>query len=380
MAFERKSMEAIVQDMIDWSRGVSSKITDYRIGSRARTFLESPAKEIEELYDKVYRYTRKLIAESIYTVMAFPKLQAVSATGQVVFARATAADDNYLIPAGTLVKTKATATLAPVTFRTLSDAVLAIGEKTVTVSVISTISGIDGNVEIGSISDFVSKPAGVDTVTNLVAFTTGKAEETLDEQKNRFQKFIASLSRGTLQAIEYGSTTAQLTDGNGIIIERVVEAKTFEDLINRKGEVDCYVWNGTGTASPDLLSEVAKVLAGYYQNGKPVYGYKPAGIPVNLYSAKVKPVKMRLKLTLNSGASLSDTQTFINREVSDFFSGLTQGKELVQTALESRIKQLDSVYDIKIELSTDDGKTWTYNNLQAADTEILTPVFPLLYV
>ncbi len=380
MAFERKSMESIVQDMIDWSRGVSSKITDYRIGSRARTFLESPAKEIEELYDKVHRYTRRLIAESIYTVMAFPKLQAVSATGMVVFARVTAADDNYLIPAGTLVKTKATATLAPVTFRTLSDAILAIGEKTVTVSVISTIAGIDGNVEIGSISDFISKPAGVDTVTNPAAFTTGKAEETLDEQKNRFQKFIASLSRGTLQAIEYGSTTAQLTDGNGIIIERVVEAKTFEDLINRKGEVDCYVWNGTGTASADLLSEVAKVLAGYYQNGKPVYGYKPAGIPVNLYSAKVKPVKMRLKLTLNSGASLSDTQTFINREVSDFFSGLTQGKELVQTALESRIKQLDSVYDIKIELSTDDGKTWTYNNLQAEDTEILTPVFPLLYM
>lgn len=379
MAFERKSMEEIVQDMVDWSRGVSTKITDFRIGSRARTLIEATAKEIEEYYDRVYRSVRKLIAENIYTVMGFSKLPAIYATGQVVFSRSTIADDNYLIPAGTLVKTRATATLAPINFRTTTDAIIAVGTKLATVSVISTTPGIDGNIEAGSIADFVSKPAGVDSVKNTSSFSTGKEEETLDEQKNRFQKFVSSLSRGTLPAVEYGATTTQILDAEGNIIERVVDARAFEDLINRKGEVDCYIWNGVGEASSNLITATQKNLSGYYENGKPVYGYKPAGILVNLYSASVKKVTMRLHLVLESGVSEADIIIYVEREIRDFFSAQTQGQELVQTALETRIKLLSGVYDIKIELSTDAGSTWTYNNLVAAKTEILVPVFPLIY-
>ncbi len=379
MAFERKSLENIVQDMVDWSRGVSSKITDYRVGSRARTLLEAVAKELEEFYDKVYRAARTLIAENIYTVMGFPKLPALFSTGSVIMSRSTPADADYLIAAGTLLRTRATALKAPVSYRTSVDVILRTGESNITVPVICLVAGTDGNVDALTITEFVSKPAGIDTVSNPDSLTNGKEEETKDEQKNRFKKFIASLSRGTLPAIEYGATTVQLISSDGLAFERVVDAKAFEDTINRKGEVDCYIWNGVGTASAQLIAATQRVLSGYYEEGKPIYGYKPAGIQVNVLSAATKPVNVRVTLIMNTGIALEDVRVYIEREVTDFFVALKQGQTLIQTALETRIKLLDGLYDVKLHLSLDGGVHWSDENITAEQTEILLLRHPLVY-
>ncbi|MEC0169924.1 baseplate J/gp47 family protein [Paenibacillus graminis] len=379
MAFERKSLENIVQDMVDWSRGVSSKITDYRVGSRARTLLEAVAKELEEFYDKVYRAARTLIAENIYTVMGFPKLPALFSTGSVIMSRSTPADADYLIAAGTLLRTRATALKAPISFRTSVDVILRTGETSISVPVICLMAGTDGNVDALTITEFVSKPAGIDAVSNTDSLTNGKEEETKDEQKNRFQKFIASLSRGTLPAIEYGATTVQLVSSDGLALERVVDAKAFEDTVNRKGEVDCYIWNGVGTASAQLIAATQRILSGYYEEGKPVYGYKPAGIQVNVLSAATKPVNIRVTLTMNTGLVLEDVRVYIEREVTDFFVTLKQGQTLIQTALETRIKLLDGIYDVKLHLSLDGGVHWSDENITAEQTEILLLRHPLVY-
>ncbi|MFS8214830.1 baseplate J/gp47 family protein [Paenibacillus sp. S29] len=379
MAFERKTMESIIQDMVDWSRGVSSKITDFVVGSRARTMLEAVGKELEEYYDKTWRAMRKAIGEGIYSAFGFPKLPALYATGTVTFTRVTPADTNYLVPVGTLLKTQATASKAPISYRTTSDAVIAIGAMSVDVPVICLTPGLDGNTEAQTITDFVSKPTGIDTVFNGAAFSNGKEEETQDEQKNRFKKFIASLSRGTLQSIEYGATTVQLTDATGLAIERVVDSQAFEDLPARKGEVDLYVWNGVGTASAELFAAIQKTLTGYYEDGKPVYGYKSAGIQINLFSVTTKPVNIRLTIKFDDGTTLSTIQTDIEREIRDYFSGVKQGQEMVQTELETRIKLLSGIYDVKLDLSVDGGTTWSDANPTAGKTEKLVPQFPIIY-
>lgn len=379
MAFERKTMESIVQDMVDWSRGVSKKITDFTVGSHARTMLEAVGKELEEYYDKTWRSMRNAIGEGIYSALGFPKLPALYATGTVTFARVTPADTNYLVPVGTLLKTQATASKAPISYRTTSDAVIAIGTTRVDVPVICLTPGLDGNTEAQTITDFVSKPTGIDTVFNAAAFSNGKEEETQDEQKNRFKKFIASLSRGTLQSIEYGATTVQLTDATGLAIERVVDSQAFEDLPARKGEVDCYIWNGVGTASPELFATIQKTLTGYYENGKPIYGYKSAGIQVNLFSVITKPVSVRLTITFSKGTTLPEIQSDIEREIRDYFSGVKQGQEMVQTELETRIKLLSGIYDVKLDLSVDGGTSWSDTNPTAGKTEKLVPQFPVIY-
>nr|WP_238353829.1 baseplate J/gp47 family protein [Paenibacillus sp. 23TSA30-6] len=322
---------------------------------------------------------RKAIGEGIYSAFGFPKLPALYATGTVTFTRVTPADTNYLIPVGTLIKTQATASKAPISYRTTSDAVIAIGAMSVDVPVICLTPGLDGNTEAQTITDFVSKPTGIDTVFNSSALTNGKEEETGDEQKNRFKKFIASLSRGTLQSIEYGATTVQLTDATGLATERVVDCQAHEDLPARKGEVDCYIWNGVGTASHELFAAIQKTLTGYYEDGKPVYGYKSAGIQVNLFSVTTKQIGIRLTITFGAGSSLDMIQGDIEREIRDFFSSIKQGQELVQTELETRIKLLSGIYDVKLDLSVDGGTTWSDANPAAGKTEKLVPQFPIIY-
>lgn len=383
MAFERKSMEQIVQSMINWTRGTSTKFTDFRVGSRIRTLHEAVGLVVEDYYDRVYRATKTLIEENIYTVMGFNKQPAVYATGNVTFSRVNPADTNYLIPAGTIVRTKATSTTAPLNFRTTVDAIIATGKTDTVVTVICQTAGAVGNVEAGTIVDFVTKPSGIDAVTNASPYNTGREEETPDEQKIRFQKFISSLSRGTLASIEYGASTAVVTDATGAVIERVVDARAFEyvDTIpQRLGLVDVFIWNGIGAASEALLAEVKKVIYGYYDsNGQPVYGYKPAGILVNEYTATSAAVYIRIRIQPEDGVELDELKPYIEREIGEFFSVMHQGDTLVQTALETRVKLIDGVYDVKIDLSLD-GVTYSDDNITSGTTEIFVPHAPYEYV
>lgn len=379
--FERKSMEDLVQRMTDWTRGVTTKITDFRVGSRIRTIYEAVALITEELYDKVYRTHKVLIEENIYTVLGFPKRQATFSSGIVVFGRGTPSDSNYLINAGTVVRTKATKTQAPVEFRTTQDVLLSIGQTSVASPVVCVVPGLAGNVESGTIVDFVTKPSGVDTVTNPNLTGGGLEQETRDEQKVRFVKYLKSLMRGTLAAIEYGAMTAELKNGSGLVLERVVTSRAFEYLPSRKGEVDVYVWNGVNEASEALRAEALKIVTGYYDpnTGEPVYGYKPAGILVTVYSATSKAVTIRLDVTPEDGILLEDLKPFIEREVDDFFYGLQMGQTLVHTALLTRIKLVAGVYDVKLTLSTN-GTTFSDSNATAGLTEILQLSKPIQYL
>lgn len=381
--FERKSMEQILQDMVDWTRGASKKLTDFRVGSKVRTIYEATAVQIEELYDKVYTAIKTLIAENVYTVMGFPKRQAVFSTATVTFGRASAAGANYLISAGTIIATKATATQAPVRFRTTADAVLAIGETSVDVSAICLTAGKIGNTDAGTLTDFVTKPVGIETVTNSQAVTNGLDVETADEQKVRFQKYVKSLQRGTIPAIEYGALIAVVTDGTGAVTERVVSSKAFEDTVNSLGEVSCYIWNGVGAASSTLITNATQSINGYYDpvTGAPVIGYKAAGTLVTVYSATAKSVTIKLTVTPNASTTLTALQPSILNEVLDYFASLELGQTLIYSTLFSKIKDIDGVDDLIMQLSTNGGSTYTQNtNVTAAATEICKPVTPIIYV
>lgn len=380
MAFERKSMEDLVQRMVFWGRGTSTKFTDFRVGSRIRTLYEAVGLIVEEFYDKTYRSTKALIETNIYAVMSFDKQPAVAATGTVTFSRVAPADTAYLIPSGTLLRTKATAVAAPVVFRTTADAVIPLGGTSAAVTVVCQSAGVIGNVDAGTITDFVTKPSGIDLVLNPNPISTGREEETADEQKYRFQQFISSLSRGTLQSVAYGATTGQVAEASGLVIERVVDSRAFEYLPERKGEVDVYIWNGVGNASEALIADTKKKLYGYYTAaGAAVYGYKPAGIIVNVFSAAASQVYVRIHVQPEEGATLADLVPYIEFEIGDYFSTLRQGDTLVQTGLETRVKLIDGVYDVKIALSQD-GETYSYENITSGATAIFVPHAPYDYV
>lgn len=386
--FERRSFEQLTRDMIDWSRGVSTKLTDYRPGSRIRTIYEAVAIIIESYYDMVYKEIKQLVEQNLYAVFDFSRLPAVHTTGIVTFSRDVAASEDYLIAAGTLVLTEASSTTPPIQFRTTADALLATGTTAVDVPVICTQAGTLGNIGSSMIVDFLTKPAGIETVTNGAAFTTGADEETKEAQKYRFHRFLASRMRGIKEAIEYGALTASLVGINGEVTERVVQSVAFEFIEDnehkRLGEIDLYIWNGVGEPSPELIAEVTKVEIGYYDaDGTPVYGYKPAGVVVNIYTATTKKVYIQLAVTTEDWTTLDDLKVGLEEKITEWFSALALGQTLVQTALEAKLKGISGVADIKLGLSTD-GSIFTADNVTAqcvaGDVEIIRASMPIEYI
>ena len=83
---------------------------------------------------------------------------------------------------------------------------IAIGISSVAATVQAQVGGTGANVAAGGISIMQTGISGVDTVTNVSAFTTGVAAETDAAVKLRFQAFFASLSNATEAAIQFAIT------------------------------------------------------------------------------------------------------------------------------------------------------------------------------
>lgn len=370
--FERQSKEQILDKMIKWSRAVSPKLTDFRRGSVIRTFYEAVAGVIEGLYDSVFRSIKQLIESNLYAVIGFDKIQAVPSSGVVTFSKEEPATDNILIPAGTEIVAEPNIYRPPLVFYTVEDATIPVSYTSVDVEVVCAETGSITCVEANTIVSFASKPFGVDSVTNNLAFTNGEDDETSEDQKLRFQDYMESTTRGTLQAIEYGAKQAYLVDDKGNITEQVLQVIALEDLVNKLSQVDLYVWNGVNAPSEELKSLIQTILKGYTDaNGTRVYGYKLAGTIVNIYPANTSYVKIKLTLTTESWAVDTDVKKAIERELKTFFYRLRLGQTVLYSELNALAKRVEGVYDVKVELSTDNGITYNTNNIAVDEKTIV---------
>lgn len=371
MGFDRESAESILDRMTAWSRSVSPKLTDFRRGAVIRTIYEAVALVLEGGYNKFYTALKSIIETNLYSVLGFDKKQAVPSSGNVTFGRAVASTIDYTIPRGTTVVAKSNAFRPPLSFRTTQDATLAAGYTTVSVPVVCTEAGVITSISAGDISDFVSKPTGIDTVTNSLAFTNGVDDESPEDQKSRFGFFMQANTRGTLQAIEYGALQANITDVNGNITEQVVQAVATEDTTNNKGIVSLYVWNGVGAPSTALQSQIQKLLLGYTDSdGTRVYGYKNGGTLVNIYQTTTSSVTIKLTLAIQSWATLSTVQSLIQSEMNSYFKGLKPGQTLYFSDIVAKVKGIEGVLDVTAQLSTDGGTTYNSNNITVSQSTI----------
>lgn len=369
--FERDSKEKLLQKMVNWSRAVSPKITDFRRGSVIRTIYESVALIIEGGYNKFYVALKSIIERNIYSVIGFDKIQAVPSSGNVIFGRVEPAVEAYVIPRGTEIVARANDFRPPISFRTVEDSIMDIGYTEVSVGVVCTEAGAITNVLASDINDFVTKPFGIDWVTNRVDFLNGRDEETPEEQKSRFGDYMEANTRGTLQSIEFGAKQAFLYDSAGIVTEQALSVLAVEDTVLKKGEVDLYVWNGVGDPSEALKAKMQEILLGYYdENGDRVYGYKNGGTQVNIYPALRSSVRIRLTLTTESWASEAYVKDRIQKEVDSLFRSLRIGQTLLHSSLLSRVKGIEGVHDVKVELSINAGASYSADNVVVSQSTI----------
>lgn len=179
---------------------------------------------------------------------AVERVQAVKSTGLLVFTR-KGTTGTTTIPSGTRAKTgdgKVFVTTAATTITPSSPQQIAghgIGRDSTPVAAVAETGGAAGNVAALTIVKFLSKPAGVDEVTNPTAFTGGLDKETDDSFRSRIYAYLASLSRSTVNAIE-AALAGQEDPASGKTIRFV---KVLEDPLVR-GTITVYVDDGTGAA------------------------------------------------------------------------------------------------------------------------------------
>ena len=135
MSFQIKDFRSIVASMINVASATQNKVTDFSVGSVARTLMEAPAIEMEEMYLQMVLGLKEAIPVAVFDSFNFAQLGAIGSSGVVRFSAAGVVATAVLVPAGTQVTTAA----GTYKYVTLTDASIAIGQTYVDVLVYCTI-------------------------------------------------------------------------------------------------------------------------------------------------------------------------------------------------------------------------------------------------
>ena len=322
--FQIKNFTSIVAGMINHARVTAMAITDFNIGSVFRTILEAVAIEIDQLYQQLFNGLMAAIPVATYNSFNFQFLNAKSARGQIaVTCQSLGVAVTY--PAGTVFSSPS----AAVTYASTAVVVVPPSTTSVNIPVAASQAGAIGNLAAGVAFTPSPSPLGFVSATNALAFSNGADQETDDERARRFVSYVGTLSRGTVDALEYGATTASLTDANGNVTEQVVFVSVVEiDLLeltldSNVPPVNVYVHNGVGGTSSALVAQAATVLTGYVDSaGVRVPGWKAAGIPILVEAATEVPINVVATITPQPNHAAADLQPLVLAAISSYMVGL----------------------------------------------------------
>lgn len=136
--------------------------------------------------------------DKFISLFGFSRQRGRRSTGFVTFSRATPADRDILIAAGTQVVKPATSVTAPSIFFTTASVVLPLGSTSVEAPIESSSDGVLGNVAANTILGFgPGLPNDISEVTNENATTGGTEEESDAELRVRFKNTIFRNIAGT---------------------------------------------------------------------------------------------------------------------------------------------------------------------------------------
>lgn len=332
--FDIRRFEQLTLDMISWLQANPDAAdgvlpSDLTVGSLERGHLEAVALMLEELDVRTASAIKWAVAESAFAAFGFARLPAQPAAGGVVFQAVVAPGTAILIPLGTkLVATDGQQ------FVTTAAGSLGVGSLVSgVVPVVAAKIGSAGNLAVGAVNQLAYPIAGVDAVQNPNALSGGAEEEGDDGRRNRFQRFMQTLQRGTADAIEFAATSlAALTLGR-VVSARVVEPFALASPPSGTpyaGLVWLVVDDGTGSGilDPTVLDVVHKAVFGYIDSGgRKVPGWKAAGIRVVIVPVVPVYTKVRasVRITLFGKSRWDAIQNALTTAMRGYFAGLQVG-------------------------------------------------------
>lgn len=347
MTFQIKDMRSIAASMINVSRANGSKITDFSVGSVARTLMEASAIEIEELYLQILLGLQEAIPVSVFNSFNFSAYPAIAASGTARFS-CVASGSQIEIPLGTKIKSPDSA----YEYATTSFIAIEAGGTSVDVQVACTQTGVLTNCSANALTTMVNAISGITGVTNPLAFVNGSDAETDAARKNRFTAYIATLSRGTGDALRYGASQSVVLDSVGSIIEQAKHIAIIEPYLTDSsqpvGLVNLYVHNGSGSTSWALVSKVQSDVNGFGTTP----GWKAAGVVVDVYAAQDYLVNVTGVIALDSGTA--SVSAVAGDAVRGYIQSLGIGQPVIRSELISIIMAIGGVYNVTLSAPASD--------------------------
>ena len=306
--FQIKDFASIAAAEINHARAVTKKITDFAPGSVARTLMEAPAVEIEELYMQMFLGLREAIPVATFKSFGFDKLPAAFAVGYVSVSTDTPLPQDLLIPAGTVFSSSDGRSYA-----STHDVTWLAGAIHIKIQVRCTTVGLAGNIAAGSITSSPFFDATY-TVSNQL-IETGRDVETDAEREVRFAEFIQSLSRGTVEACSYAAKQSVVLDADGNRLEYV----TRIGLEESGGRVRIFLYSSTGAPSAGLLADGQARMDGTKsgENGTSTAGFRAAGIRVDVLPMTERDVSLSIKVEMLPGYALNAA---VEQQLDDIFA------------------------------------------------------------
>jgi uncharacterized phage protein gp47/JayE len=344
MAFSLRNRQAILRDMVAQLVQIAPEITDYTAGAIARSVLETLATQLGKEDRAIFEGLREAIVVACYKAFQFSRLPASYASGferfygSVIVPEVIPAGTQVQIPGGTVYTTTASGVLLP-------------SSGYVDIPVISSVLGSAGNAAADAISSLVDPGivSFVTGVTNLLPFNNGQDQESDTARFQRFQNFIAGLSRGIAFAIRAAAAACYIADAEGNATERVVTALVVEPWQGNGpvgtghgtpptsiivggpvGNVFVYVDDGAATASDALVDLVYNTVEGYISgSGALIPGYVAAGVRLMVFAVVPFPVAISAAVSIAPGYSASAVLAAVQSAIGDYIGSLEVNQELV---------------------------------------------------
>lgn len=354
MAFQIKDFASIVAGMVNHMRGVTTRITDYNVGSVARTLIEAPAIEIDALYQQMFNGLREGIPVAIYNAFDFAAGAATAATGTV---RVTITSSAAAVTIG--AGTRFVRSDGAMAYVSTADITIAAGQTYGDVPVAADVAGASGNLAAGDTFTPSPSPANFVSAGNSAPLRNGADAETDDERKARFAAYVQTLARGTVAALDYGLRTTQRTDANGLVVESVRRAAIIEpyvaDPLQPVGWVKCYIHNGVGSTSGALVTAALQVVNGYVANdGTKVPGWKAAGVKVEVFAATETAVAVTGVVTAAAGYDAATLRAAVQQAIYAYLLDLDIGATAIRSEIIARAMEIEGVYNFTMSAPSGD--------------------------
>lgn len=339
MAFEPKKFDQIVEAMVQQTRQRTSAISDFEVGSVARTLYESFAYEIALLYEQMHLvYLSGFVAtaeepqlDMVVAILGIKRGSPDFAEGVVTFNRDSGIDEEIEIPIGTVVSTKDTEKSPKKSYKTIEVKIIEKDKTSIEVKVQAIERGEGSAVSAGAIEVMPQPVPGVKSVTNQEAIRfTGKRAETDEELRQRTKSALLSSGKASIISIE--NALLSLPGVKEVKVKERFEEKNY-------GLVDVFIDGIDFNANQQFWqSQIERVRA--------------AGVFVRLQSAVSVGVHGEFRIEIDPSLKLSslvERRSFeenVQQAIATYITELRMGQPLLFAKLIRRVLSLPGVNDL----------------------------------